>query len=323
VQQNITEMQSYSAAISDLYREGQVYREERIIFPGKQADESNLTQSAQAVSSLLSALPKDSGFYQASAADARASLAALRQKILAPESSSSVERKLAPQVQLTGGAAGSASDLETRIDVEPASRGTAGDPGQALLQALGSAAPKAMLIVQSTAKSDGVLLRIPGVVAIAGTGDWDVPALQRAISQMIAPALTASQLGLQWREVKDAGGYYELDGLKPVQIAVRGKVAYFANDAALLGEALQAKGQPPSGPVTYAAAFSHARERENFYQLTSLLDQNARATEQEPQFFSQNIAGFSRSFSKLQSEEVITRQTKDRIQQTVTYRWIP
>ncbi|HET9837690.1 MAG TPA: hypothetical protein VFR84_05590 [Candidatus Angelobacter sp.] len=323
VQQNITEMQSYSAAISDLYREGQVYREERIIFPEEPADESALAQSSQAVSSLLSVVPMNSGFYQVSMADARASVAALRQKILAPGASSFVDRKLAPQVQLTSGTAGSAADLETRIDVEPALRGAADDPGKALLEALGKATPKAMMVVQATAKTnDGVLLRIPTVVAIAGAGDWDLAGLERAAQQMLAPAMTASDLGLQWREVKDAGGYFELDGLNPVQIAVRGKIVYFANDAELLSTALQARNQPPSGPVTYAGAFSHARERENFYKLTSLLDQNARATEQEPQFFSQNIASFSRTFSNLESEEAITRQTKDRIQQTVTYRWI-
>jgi hypothetical protein len=322
VQQNITEMQGYSAAISDLYREGRLYREERIIFPAEQADESALAQSAQAVSSLLAALPKDAGFYQVSAAGAQASVAALRQKILAPGLSSTADRKLAPQVQLTSGTAGSASDLETRIDVEPASR-AAGDPGQALSEALVKSTPLAMMVVQSTEKTnDGVLLRIPTVVAIAGAGDWDIAALERAAQQLMAPSMTTSDLGLQWREVKDAGGYFELDGLNPVQIAVRGKIVYFANDAALLSTVLQTKNQPPSGPVTYAAAFSHARERENFYKLTSLLDQNARATEQEPQFFSQNIASFSRTFSNLESQEVLTRATKDRIQQTVTYRWI-
>jgi hypothetical protein len=322
VQQNITEMQGYSAAISDLYRQGQIYREERIVFPDEQADESALAQSTQAVSSLLAAIPRDAGFYEVSRADTKASVAALRQKILAPGPGSFIDRKSAPQVQLTSGTAGSASDLETRIDVEPASRAT-GDPGQALLDALGKSSPKAMMVVQSTAKtSDGVLLRIPTVVGIAGAGDWDVAALERAAQQLMAPAITASDLGLQWHEVKDAGGYFELDGLNPVQIAIRDKIVYFANDAALLGTVLQTKSQPPSGAVTYAAAFNHSRERENFYKLTSLLDQNARATEQEPQFFSQNIASFSRMLSNLESEEVITRATKDRIQQTVTYRWI-
>jgi hypothetical protein len=35
------------------------------------------------------------------------------------------------------------------------------------------------------------------------------------------------------------------------------------------------------------------------------------------------MASFSGAFAKLDSEEMITRQTKDRIQQTVTYRWMP
>jgi len=147
--------------------------------------------------------------------------------------------------------------------------------------------------------------------------------LQRATQQMIAPGMTASNLGLEWREVKENGGYFELDGLNPVQMAVRGKTVYFANDAAYLSTILQTRNQALSQPATYVAGFSHSRERENFYKLTSLIDQGARATDQEPQFFSQNIASFSRAFSKLGSEQVIIRQTKDKIQQTVTYRWMP
>src|SRR5438270_1507249 len=323
IQHNITEMQRYTSAISDLCREGLVYREERVIVPKKQGDEGTLTQLAQTVSNLLSSVPKDSGFYQAGITDARQSVAVLRQKILSPEFTAAAMEKLAPQIQLAGGTTGLASDLETRIDVEPASRGGT-DPAEALLQELERAKPQAALTIQSTHKNnDGVLLNIPTVVAIAGAGDWDVSALQRAAQQIVAPAMTASNLGLQWREVKENGGYYELDGLNPVQMAVRGKLVYFANDAALLGSVLQTRNQPLSQPVVYAAGFSHARERQNFYKLSALLDQSARSTDAEPQFFSQNVASFSRSFSKLESEEVITRQTKDKIQQTVTYRWIP
>jgi hypothetical protein len=323
IQRNITEMQGYSSAISDLFREGQVYREERAIIPKNQEDEGTLAQAAQAVSSLLSSVPKGYGFYQAGATNARQSLAMLRQKILSPEVGTVPGNKLAPQVQLTSGAAGSASDLETRIDVEPA-RASGTDAAEALLQELERTKPVAALTLQSTRKNtDGVLLNIPTVVAIAAANDWDGPALQRAEQQMIAPAITASNLGLQWREIKENGGYYELDGLYPVQMAVRGRIVYIANDAALLGAVLQTRNQPLAQPATYAAGFSHARERENFYKLTALLDQGARSTESEPQFFSQNIASFSRTFSKLESEEVITRQTKDKIQQTVTYRWMP
>jgi hypothetical protein len=324
IQRNITEMQSYSCAISDLFRQGQVYREERVIIPKNQGDEAALAQSAQAVSGLLSSVPKDVGFYRADTADAAGALGLLRQKVLDPQIGSSAGNKSAPQVQLTSGATGSAQDLERRIDVQPASRATAGDPADAVLQALEKAKPQASLSVQSTRKdTDGVLLNLPTVVAIAASTDWDLAALQQSVQQLVSPAMTTSNLGLQWREVKDSGGYFELDGLNPVQMAVRGKVVYFANDAALLNKVLQTRNQPVSQPVTYAAAFSHARERENFYKLTALLDQGTRSTEGEPQFFSRNIASFSRTFSKLESEEVTSLRTKDRIQQTVTYRWIP
>jgi hypothetical protein len=324
IQNNITEMQSYSSAISDLYREGAVYREERVVIPKKPADEAGLAQSAQTVSSLLSSVPKDYGFYRAGAADARQSFAVLQQKILAPHFSVAGTESLAPQVRLTSGEAGASTDLETRIDVEPASRTAGPSAAEALLQELEKAKPQALLAVQATQKNtDGVLLSIPAVVAIAGATDWDIPALQKAAQDLIAPAMTASRMGLQWHEVKDSGGYYELDGLNPVQMAVRGKIVYFSNDVGLLSAVLQTRNQPLARPPVYAARFSHARERDNFYKLSSLLDQGARATDAEPQFFSQNITSFSRSFSKLESEEVITRQTKDKIQQTVTYRWMP
>lgn len=323
IQHNITEMQSYGNAISDLYREGATYREERVILPKKQADEAALAQSAQAVTALLGALPKDYGFYQAGPTDAKNSLATLEQKILTPRFGAARAEQQAPQVQLTGGQTGTGTDLETRIDAEPASQ-TGLDAAGGLRLQLEKATPQAMMVVQASSKNgDGVLLRIPAVVAMAATADWDVPLVQKAMQDMLAPALTASRLGLGWREVKEAGGYYELDGLSPMQMAVRGKVLFVANDVGLLTLVLQTKNQPLSQPASYSAGFSHSRERQNFYKFSSLVDQRSITKDAEPQFFSQNMASFSRAFAKLDSEEIIARQTKDRIQQTVTYRWMP
>jgi hypothetical protein len=322
IQQNITEMQGYASATSDLYREGAVYREERVMVPKAAADEGSLARSTQAVTGLLASVPPDFGFYRVAAVDAKQGVAVLQQKILAPHSSAVVRNKVAPQIQLTDGETGTASDLETRIDMQPASRPDV-DPSSALLHQLEQSRPQALLVVQMTRKNnDGVLLNIPTVVAITAAGQWDVSALQKTAQEIMAPEMTAAALGLGWREVKE-GAYYELDGLNPVQMAVRAQTVYFANDAALLRSVLQAKNPPLTQPAIYAAGFSHSRERQNLYNLASLLDQNARATEAEPQFFSQNIASFSRSFGKIESEEIITRQTKDKIQQTVTYRWTP
>jgi hypothetical protein len=323
IQHNITEMQSYGSAISDLYREGATYREERVILPKKQADEAALAQSAQVVTGLLSVVPKDYGFYQAGPADAKSSLAVLEQKILSPRFGAARTEQLAPQVQLTGGQTGAGTDMETRIDVEPASHPSL-DPAEGLRNQLEKAGPQAMMVVQASSKNtDGVLLRIPAVVAVAAAADWDVPSLQRAVQDLLAPGLTAARLGLEWREMKEAGGYFELDGLSPLQMAVRGKVLFLANDAALLSSVLQTKNQPLAQPASYSAGFSHSRERQNFYKFSSLVDQRSITKDAEPQFFSQNMASFSRAFAKLDLEEMITRQTKDRIQQTVTYRWMP
>src|SRR4029077_18359944 len=217
-----------------------------------QADEAALAQSAQAVTALLGAVPKDYGFYHAGPTDAKSSLAVLEQKILAPRFSAARTEQLAPQVQLTGGQTGAGTDLETRIDVEPALH-TGLNPADGLRLQLEKAGPQAMMVVQASSKNaDGVLLRIPAVVAVAAANDWDVSSVQKAMQDMLAPGLTASQLGLQWREVKEAGGYYELDGLSPVQMAVRGKVLFLANDTGLLTSVLQTKNQPLSQPASYS-----------------------------------------------------------------------
>src|SRR5262249_36531857 len=147
-------------AVSDLYREGALYREERIVLPSKPVeDESGLEQTSQAVTGLLSMVPKDAGFYRAGKTDAKSALAVIEQKIIAPHFGAAPVEKLAPQVQLGGGQTGSAGDLETRIDVEPASRTMSSNGREALLKQFEIANPQAMLVVQSTRKNgDGVLL---------------------------------------------------------------------------------------------------------------------------------------------------------------------
>jgi len=330
IQQNITQMQGYLSAVSDLYREGVTYREERVMLAKKPSeDDAALTQAAQSVSALLPFVPKEYGFYQAHATNPKDSLAVLQQKILAPTFGAAAAEKLAPQVQLGSGETGSGSDLETRIDVEQSPRTANESSAAGLLKQLEAASPQALLVLQGARKNnDGVLLNIPTVMVLTASGNWDLAGVQKAIQDVIAPGMTASGLGLQWRETKDAGGYFELDGLYPVQIAVRGKTLYVSNRTDMLSSVLQTK--PAAAPVqqvSYAAGFSHARERQNFYDLTTVADRSAVAArssgsqQREPQFFSDNLGSFSRSFARVASEEIVTRQTKDRMQQTVTYHW--
>jgi hypothetical protein len=325
IQQNITEMKGYSSGVCDLFREGSVYREERVLLPKVPLDDdTTLAQSAQAVSNLVALVPREYGFYQAGATDAKSSLRVVEQKIIAPHFGIAAAEKQAPRVQLTGGESGSSSDLETRIDLEPASRISNENVSAALQKQFEAANPQAILVVQATRKNrDGVLLATASVIAVSATADWDVAAIQKSMQDVVAPGLTASVLGVHWSEVKDAGGYFELDGLLPIEIARRGKLIYFANDAAALTAVLQSKSPAPAQPVTYAAGFHHDRERQSFYELSTLVGRSSAASAAGPDFFSRNISSLSRTFARVASEEIVQRRSRDRIQQTVTYRWTP
>jgi hypothetical protein len=269
-------------------------------------------------------VPRDYGFYQAGATDAKSSLRVVEQKIVAPHFGIAAADNQAPRVQLTGGESGSSSDLETRIDLEPASRMSNQNVLAGLEKQFAAANPQAMLVVQSTHKNhDGVLLATASVIVISAATDWDLAAIQKAVQDVVAPGLTASALGVQWREIKDAGGYFELDGLQPLEIASRGKLIYFANDAGALTATLQSKMSPTAQAVTYAAGFHHDRERQSFYEWSSLVGRSSAASAEGPDFFSRNIPSLSRTFARVSSEEIVQRRSRDRIQQTVTYRWTP
>ena len=69
-----------------------------------------------------------------------------------------------------------------------------------------------------------------------------------------------------------------------------------------------------------------ARERQNFFRLTSLIDQptrtNAAGEEgREPQFFSQNVASLSKTLAGVKSQSIIAKRTGRVETQTVRYEW--
>ena len=62
IQRNITEMKQYRAAISDLYRTKQTYREERVLLRAGNVNETTVSGD---ISSLAAAVPSNTGFYKA------------------------------------------------------------------------------------------------------------------------------------------------------------------------------------------------------------------------------------------------------------------
>jgi len=326
VQQNITDMKSYTAAISDLFRSGREYREERVLL--KKSDVAASTGAeGEEVSDLVRLVPDGAGFYEAQPCSSiDLCLDVLETKILAPHTGPVPAGQLAPGAQLTSGETGSISDLETRIDQAPAQHGPDDQGSVALKNLLRKSQVKAVLHVQSTERDKtGVFVRIHSAVTLAGAADWDEAAARNALTSFIRPSLTASQLGVAW---KQANGYYELDGLHPLIATVRGGYLIVADDPSLMSNMLaNANRRSDVKPAVFVAEFNHQRERENFARLTTVVDRpdlsptGVGSTQRQPQFLSENIASLSAALTAVSSERIVVHDTGDKLLQTVTYQW--
>ena len=323
IQQNITDMKQYSAAISDLTRSGKEYREERVLLRKDGTYETPEGKGPAAVAEILNLVPANIGIYEAKAApDAKECLELLRVKILAPHLGPAAPDKLPPQVQLGGGETGSASDLETRIDQPPTQNSVKGDSGAPLQAVFGKNHVLAQLQVQNTERdSAGVFVRIHSAVAFRGESDWDEQAVHAALVEFVRPGFTTGQLGVGWKAVS---GYTVLDGLWPLAVAVRGKYLIVSDNVPLLSSALEGANKKPSSSAgVFAAAFNHEHERENFVALTKMLDLGSGAPPNggSPEFFSANIASLSFTLKAVSTEKIVIHDAADRQTQTVVYAW--
>lgn len=324
IQQNITDMKQYSAAISDLTRSNEEYHEERTLLrkegaAGKSGDE----KGPAAVSEILRLVPTSAGIYEAKAnPDPKDSLELVTVKILAPHLGPGAPVKLAPQVQLGNGETGSSSDLETRIDQPSAQNSAAIDNRAPLRDVFAKNHVLAQLQFQGTDREPaGVFVRIHSGVVFLGESNWDEQAARGALVEFVRPEFTSEQLGVGW---KAGSGYSVLDGLWPLAVAVRGKYLLISYDASLLSAALASMNQKTTdSPTFFVAGFRHQQERESFATLTKFLDLAAKtsAPGATPEFLSENIASLSFVLKNVSAEKVVVRDAADRQTQTVTYSW--
>jgi len=326
VQQNISDMKSYSAAVSDLFRSGKEYREERVLLK-KAAEVGPASEPGDGVADLVRLVPDGAGFYQARlCASVDACLDLLETKLLAPHSGPAPPEKVAPTVQLGSGETGASSDLETRIDQAPAQHAADAKGRVVLKNLLQQSRVNAVLHVQSTERDNtGVFVRIRSAVAFAGNSDWDEAAVRNALASVMDPSLTASHSGVAW---KHTGSYYELDGLHPLMAAVRGRCLIISDGPALIsGMLANLERKSVAKPAVFMAEFDHKRESVNFARLTSLVDRTDLSPSGipgapgQPQFLSQNIASLSATLAAVSSEKIVVRDAGDKVLQTVTYQW--
>ncbi len=324
VQQNITDMKQYSAAISDLTLSGKEYREERVLLR-KMAATGDTSGGARplGVADIVRLVPAQAGVYEAKANPASLDcLALLETKLLAPHLGPGAVEKLAPQVELTNGETGGSADLETRIDQLPVKASVTDDTVAALRDLLAKNPASAMLQVESTEQDkDGVFIRSHSAVALLGQSEWNESAVRSALVDFVRPSLTTGDLGVEWQK---NGAYIELNGLWTLSVAVRGKYLLISDNSALLTSMLANTNQKTSlKPAVFAAGFDHQREQDNFVRLTSLLDkpEGGSGAGSTPNFFSDNIASLSSALAGLSSEKIVVRDTGDKVNQTVTYEW--
>lgn len=327
VQQNITDLSQYSAAVSDLFRSGKEYREERVLIRKKEPAQAASADSLAAAADLSRLIPENAGVYVTAANPSTDScFALLETKILAPHLGPAPISQIAPQVQLTPGEQGASSDLETRIDQVPAEAPATTNSAAALKDLLGKNPILASLQLQSTQRdSAGVFVRTHTAVIFAAASDWSEENVHSALNEFVRPGLTAGQLGTSWQQ---KSGYQQLDGLWPLTVAVRGKALIVSDDPASMESVLtNLPHRSDRKPLEYFAGFNHKQERENFVRFISLVDRpnvpvNAGpGSEREPQFFSGNMASLSATLADVSAERIEIRSDGGKVRQTVTYEW--
>jgi hypothetical protein len=325
-QQNITDLSQYSAAVSDLFRSAKEYREERVLIRKLEPARNSSPESLSAVAGLSNLVPDDAGIYRISVDPTPdASFALLETKLLAPRLGPAPASQLAPQVQLTSGEQSSTFALETRIDQAPPEPSSALQTGSELKALLQKSPILASLQLQSTQlDSSEVFVRMNSAVVLAAASDWNLSEVQSAITDLIRPALTASELGVSWQA---KSGFDQLDGLWPLAVFVRGKYLVVCDDPALMETVLSNFNRKSAHPTAdFIAGFNHRHERANFAQLVNLIDRPNASNSgvgvvRQPQFFSGNIASLSNTLSDVSSERIEIHSEGRKVRQTVIYEW--
>jgi hypothetical protein len=178
--------------------------------------------------------------------------------------------------------------------------------------------------MQSSAAVGGTFFEMPSAIVLAGAADWDRDAVRGALGDAAGKLWTTSRLGVGWTAATAGRHPVErLDGLGRLMFAIRGRLLFLGNDAAMLAAVLDRAGAaaPGGGALTCAAGFRHLRERANFERVVTALDFGAgMGSSRGPNFFAGNIASLSRTLAKVAEIRVTEEERGAVTMQTVVYR---
>ncbi len=333
VQRNVTEMKQYTAALSDLHRSSETYREERVLL----RKAGMAAASSGDVRAIAALAPEDAVFYSAQASpDPERVLSTMRENLLDMKTNRTAARSSAPSLT-TNENAGDASMLEERIDQAPVMVTTA-DSYQPLRDLLRATELTSALEVYGThASRDGGFVGIDCGMVIDAAQAWNDAAMRDALTGALRPGITAATVGVGWtKRSGSSGDYFALDGPVSLYAGARERLLFIATDAGLLEHMLarqQASTESKASGITYAATFRHEpREQQNFRALFGRLDRAGHGSEnaassadgndgRSPAFFSGNIASLSKMFASVDRETIEETDQGSKVMQTVVYQW--
>lgn len=319
VQRNVAQMRQFRAAISDIRRNANEYREDRVMLRLDAAPAPDTT----ALRELARLASPNATVYRAWAQPEAAEAATwIADRLLRP-GRTLASATTAPVVSGDRGIAGDDSDLETRLDspIAEAMQGSyRAEPVENLLR---TNRPLAILSMnQLHRQQNQVFVGHDTVIAIQAAAAWNAGAVRNGLVQAIETLFSSSRYGLQWR---DQQGISELDGLQPLAIQVRGNVLLIANraDAIRSLAATPAGAQLPAG-VSYYAGYRVAPEIANYERMMRLIEFPGRIEENvEPPLFSANLPSLARSLRRLQAVTVSEQDQGQTVKQAVSYRIAP
>jgi hypothetical protein len=344
IQQNITDLSHYRAAVSDLYREPSQLREERVLVPKAAPDEAASTTQLAA---LVALVPPGTGVFRAHAAPTgEQAAAAIEEKLLGPIPVVQTDDSDAPDPDLSQQTTGSTSDLEVRIDaVDPAPQAPSKAAPDPLAEALASQHLDAILTLDTASappEPGGIWVPFHSAVVLHASQPIVPAALQQALTARLNATLSAGSLGVAWTEVAGSGHkVFALTGAHTLALYVGSNVAILTDAPALLTAMLaahtpllDANAVQSDRTATYIAGFDHASQRAPFARWTRLVDRAGTPGNQDtapnpetvgtpPPFFSGNLRSLSNAFAAFQCERMVERPDGANIRQTVTWHYQP
>ena len=335
IHRNKQDLQSYVAGISDLHRTTDEIREERVflsrladdVFPPKTSGENTAQAEEDAVGDLLRFVPDSAGLFRAWAQPSTERVMDLFTRKIFGLDTRSAGRST------TISARRSTDNLEIRIDQPPTVVRTGGFAPEKLSGLVGRARLEAVLHLQSSQMVGGqVFVRNESALVLRSKSGWDESEVCQALGSAIDSLWTTAGLGTRCTENKTRGhAHHQLDGLKPLVVAVREHYLVVSNHKDLLAavlDRLSAPSPPEGAQGEYVAGFRHARERDYLLRMMRLLDHpwaDASPTtrgkrEKRPQFFSGNFGSLSETLSRVESVSIVQRRRVDLVFLTVRYR---